>query len=439
MEIKLFHTNDIHSHLYNYLKIKNYLLHQKKRYKERMMYVDLGDHVDRSHPYTEATLGKGNVDLLNQAGCDVATLGNNEGITLEIDDLKSLYDGAGFDVVCANLLESGEREPYFEPYVIKEINGIKFGFIGLTVEFTPFYKALGWNVSDAFEWVEKCVDQLSGRVDCIVLMSHLGKYDDETIAIRFPEIDIILGSHTHHHFDKGERVGPVLIGAAGRFGDYIGEVTLNFEGGKLVRKSARLIETDLLAHIDDPYYEYGRDLMRERVIQWNALPIPRHLYHTSRFITRLAGMIRKFTDTDVSIVHTGLIAKNFEGGTLTDYELHKVLPHPINAVRIEVTGRELKDILRQSMRNEFRDEVVRGMGFRGDIFGSFVTDNIGYIQSKREYFVGGKRVRDHAKYTIGTLDMYTFGRIFPHFKSSRKTYMMPDFLRDIVKRYSDDL
>lgn len=91
------------------------------------------------------------------------------------------------------------------------------------------------------------------------------------------------------------------------------------------------------------------------------------------------------------------------------------------------------------MRNEFRDEVVRGMGFRGDIFGSFVTDNIGYIQSKREYFVGGKRVRDHAKYTIGTLDMYTFGRIFPHFKSSRKTYMMPDFLRDIVKRYSDDL
>ena len=314
MEIKLFHTNDIHSHLYNYLKIKNYLTHQKKRYREKMVYADLGDHVDRSHPYTEATLGRGNVDLLNQAGCDVATLGNNEGITLEINDLKSLYDDADFDVVCANLLEAGSKEPFFDPYVIKDINGIKFGFIGITVEFTPFYKALGWKVSDAFEWVERCVDQLSGQVDCLVLMSHLGKYDDETLANRFPEIDVILGSHTHHHFENGDVVGPVLIGAAGRFGDYLGEITLTFEGRELVDKSARLIDTDMLSHVDDPYYEYGRDLMREKVIKWDTPPVPRHLFHTSRFISRLAYMIRDFTGADASIIHTGLIAKSFEGG-----------------------------------------------------------------------------------------------------------------------------
>ncbi|HIV82608.1 MAG TPA: bifunctional metallophosphatase/5'-nucleotidase [Candidatus Salinicoccus merdavium] len=439
MEIKLFHTNDIHSHLYNYLKIKNYLTHQKKRYRERMVYADLGDHVDRSHPYTEATLGKGNVDLLNQAGCDVATLGNNEGITLEINDLKSLYDDADFDVVCANLLEGGKKEPYFKPYVIKEINGIKFGFIGITVEFTPFYKALGWNVSDAFEWVERCADQLSGQVDCLVLMSHLGKYDDETLANRFPEIDVILGAHTHHHFENGDVVGPVLIGAAGRFGDYLGEITLTFEGKTLVDKSARLIDTDMLSHVDDPYYEHGRDLMRENIIKWNTAPVPRHLYHTSRFISRLAYMIRDFADADASIVHTGLIAKGFEGGTLSEYELHKVLPHPINVVKIKLSGRELKEIFNQAMRHEFRDDVVRGMGFRGDIFGTFVTDNIGYIQSKREYYIGEEPISEHRTYTLGTLDMYTFGRIFPQFKSAKKIYMMPEFLRDIVKLYNKDL
>ena len=404
-----------------------------------MVYADLGDHVDRSHPYTEATLGKGNVDLLNQAGCDVATLGNNEGITLEINDLKSLYDDADFDVVCANLLEGGKKEPYFKPYVIKEINGIKFGFIGITVEFTPFYKALGWNVSDAFEWVERCADQLSGQVDCLVLMSHLGKYDDETLANRFPEIDVILGAHTHHHFENGDVVGPVLIGAAGRFGDYLGEITLTFEGKTLVDKSARLIDTDMLSHVDDPYYEHGRDLMRENIIKWNTAPVPRHLYHTSRFISRLAYMIRDFADADASIVHTGLIAKGFEGGTLSEYELHKVLPHPINVVKIKLSGRELKEIFNQAMRHEFRDDVVRGMGFRGDIFGTFVTDNIGYIQSKREYYIGEEPISEHRTYTLGTLDMYTFGRIFPRFKSAKKIYMMPEFLRDIVKLYNKDL
>ena len=147
---------------------------------------------------------------------------------------------------------------------------------------------------------------------------------------------------------------------------------MTFEGKKLINKKARLIDTDLLAHVDDPYYEYGRDLMRENVIKWDTPPVPRHLYHTSRFISRLAYMIRDFTDADASIIHTGLIAKSFEGGTLSEYELHKVLPHPINVVKIKLTGRELKEIFNQSMRHEFRDDVVRGMGFRGDVFGTLI-------------------------------------------------------------------
>lgn len=47
MEVKLFHTNDIHSHLYNYLKIKDFLDNKKRQYKQDMVYVDLGDHADR--------------------------------------------------------------------------------------------------------------------------------------------------------------------------------------------------------------------------------------------------------------------------------------------------------------------------------------------------------------------------------------------------------
>ena len=38
-------------------------------------------------------------------------------------------------------------------------------------------------------------------------------------------------------------------------------------------------------------------------------------------------------------------------------------------------------------------------------------------------------------YTLGTLDMYTFGRIFPQFRYSKKEYIMPDLLHDIVKQY----
>ena len=148
MEVKIFHTNDIHSALNNYVKFKGFLNDKRHQYRDNMIYVDIGDHVDRSHPYTEATLGKGNVDLLNEAGCDVATIGNNEGITLTQEQLAHLYDDADFDVICANLRDVGASEPFFKPYIIKEIKGVKIGFIAATVEFTPFYLALDWEVQD---------------------------------------------------------------------------------------------------------------------------------------------------------------------------------------------------------------------------------------------------------------------------------------------------
>ncbi|MCG1010108.1 bifunctional metallophosphatase/5'-nucleotidase [Salinicoccus sp. ID82-1] len=438
MEVKLFHTNDIHSHLYNYLKIKDFLHNKKRQHKHNMVYVDLGDHVDRSHPYTEATLGKGNIDILNDAGCEVATIGNNEGITLQKEDLKSLYDNADFDVICANLREVGSESPYFRPYVIKEINGIKFGFIAATVEFTPFYKALGWEVSESFDWILEAIREINTEVDCIVMMSHLGRYDDESLAMMFPEIDVILSSHTHHYFEEGEWIGDTLLAAAGRYGDYVGEVTLEFDEKTLVGKRARLYDTDLLTSSDDHYYEMGRDML-STVIKDSAAPIERRLYSTSSFITSLARMVRLFTDSDASLIHTGLIVKPFEGGMLTDYDLHKVLPHAINTVQIELTGRELKEIFSQASKHEFKDEIIRGLGFRGDIFGCFVAENIGYVQSEREYYINGEVIEDRRHYTLGTLDMYTFGRIFPQFRYSRKVYKMPEFLRDIVKIYSSEL
>ena len=203
MEVKIYHTNDIHSALHNYMKFTSFIKNKRRQYRDNMFYVDIGDHVDRSHPYTEATLGKGNIELLNQATCDVATLGNNEGITLTKNQLKHLYDDADFDVICANLREVGTQEPFFKPYTIKETNGIKIGFIAATVEFTPFYLALDWEVEGAFERIEKYLQELKPQVDVIIMMSHLGMYDDETLANKFPEIDLILSSHTHHHFEKG--------------------------------------------------------------------------------------------------------------------------------------------------------------------------------------------------------------------------------------------
>src|SRR5699024_10300543 len=164
MEVKIYHTNDIHSALHNYMKFTSFIKNKRRQYRDNMFYVDIDDHVYRSHPYTEATLGKGNIELLNQAICDVATLGNNEGITLTKNQLIHLYDDAELDVLSANLREVGTQEPVFKAYTIKDTYGVKIGFIAATVEFTPFYLALDWEVPGAFERIEKYLQDLKPRV-----------------------------------------------------------------------------------------------------------------------------------------------------------------------------------------------------------------------------------------------------------------------------------
>lgn len=436
MNIKIFHTNDVHSTFENYTRITSYIQDMKQVYGESMLYVDVGDHVDRSHPLTEATLGQANISMLNDAMCDVATIGNNEGITLEKKDLEHLYKYADFDVICANLRHKDTHELMFQPYVIRKVNGVRIAFIAATVEFTPFYDALDWEVSGSKEWIKKAVDEVKDKSDIIILMSHLGRYDDETIAETMPEIDIILGSHTHHYFERGEWVNGTLIGAAGRFGEYVGEITIDYSNGQINKKSARLISVNLLSSKHDKSYDRGKQLLSVTVLK-SSQPIERRLLSASRFMTELNEILLDFTRSHATLTNTGLIVKPFYGGELTLYDLHTVLPHAINAVRIKLSGRELKEVIEQSEEHEFEDEIVKGMGFRGDIFGRFVMHNVGYITSKREYFIyedgQPKKIDDHGTYYLGTLDMYTFGRFFPQFKSAMKEYLIPDMLRDIVK------
>lgn len=75
--IHLYHTNDIHSHFENWPQISRFVLEEKKRRHaagETVFTLDIGDHVDRFHNITEATNGKGNTKLLNEALYDYVTI-----------------------------------------------------------------------------------------------------------------------------------------------------------------------------------------------------------------------------------------------------------------------------------------------------------------------------------------------------------------------------
>src|SRR5699024_5155888 len=192
MEEKLYcyYTNDLHSDFTYWPQVAHYLKTAKQG-KDACWIADIGDHVDRVHPIAEAFMGKANVELMNEVGYHVATIGNNEGITLSHDDLHHLYDDAQFQVVCANLFSKRGHSPEWlqNMFRVESKGGVKIGFIGLTAPFNAFYQLLDWYVSDPLETLQELLREVKETCDVIVLLSHLGINEDREIARRFPEID----------------------------------------------------------------------------------------------------------------------------------------------------------------------------------------------------------------------------------------------------------
>nr|WP_270321772.1 metallophosphoesterase [Lactococcus petauri] len=215
--LRIIHLNDLHSHLERFPVIERFFAEKTVGHPDVLRF-DLGDNVDRVHPLTEATEGQINVALMNKLDLTAATLGNNEGLGLTHDMLSRLYNQADFDILLSNI----SNMPFAQgPKFIESSWGMRIGIIGLTAPYLAYLQA-GWDIVDPLV----CLDQLlTLECDFTILLSHLGKTVDEKIAKNY-DIDLIIGSHTHHLFEHGAELHDTLLAAAGRYGEHIGEINL---------------------------------------------------------------------------------------------------------------------------------------------------------------------------------------------------------------------
>ncbi|QCJ43970.1 bifunctional metallophosphatase/5'-nucleotidase [Bacillus sp. S3] len=440
--IHLYHTNDFHSHLEHWPRIQQFLLQKKQLHQQQgedVFLFDIGDFIDRWHPYTEATKGKGNIPLLNECQFTAAAIGNNEGVNLPFDDLDQLYSDAEFDVLAANFYyQNGSYPQWVKPYKIYQTQkGTRLGVIGLTAPFTHLYDLLGWRLTDPISELKKWLEPLEKESDFIILLSHLGIHDDERIAAAFPEIDVILGAHTHHFFEKGELVGSTLLGAAGKYGFYVGKMTIHLNEQKAVtRKEALLYDFNDLPIVPNEqeqiiaFLNKGKDLLSHKVTTLSE-PLLHHPFQETNFSRLLSKTLREWCQADCAMINAGLLL-----GTLseevTTYDLLEVCPHPINPCVVKLTGKELLEILSQTMDESLHHRQIKGLGFRGTVLGIFVYDGICF--EKNKIFIQGSELKLDSNYTLALPDMFTFGHFFTEvLPQKQKNYFLPEFLRDLLK------
>ncbi|WP_249871192.1 bifunctional metallophosphatase/5'-nucleotidase [Oceanobacillus saliphilus] len=456
MEEKLYfyYTNDLHSNFEQWPRVTGFLKEKKalrKRRGESSWIIDIGDHVDRSHPITEASMGKSNIQLLNDAKYDFVTIGNNEGITLSHKDLYHLYDEADFQVVCANLNSTDNIQPSWlnEKIKIESVNGIKIGLIGLTAPFNAFYNLLDWHISSEFDALDKHLAELKKSVDIIIVMSHLGISVDQEIARRYDDIDVIIGGHTHHLLRNGEYLNNTVITAAGKHCSFIGEVILTWDHDqkRLVKKEA--FTTDITNATKDVETEQqlnalqkeADDLLGETVVHMEQ-PLEVSWFTETPLMQELTNTIKQWTNADAAMLNSGLLLDGLPAGDVTYGDIHRICPHPINPVVVDLKGGELIEVIRASLSKDFMELKLKGFGFRGELLGrmmfSGLTVETAFHKNGGEYVKqvlldNGKQVDPDHTYYIATADTFTFGRLLPEVaKSDTKHYYVPELLRDLL-------
>ncbi|MDR6999567.1 bifunctional UDP-sugar hydrolase/5'-nucleotidase [Neobacillus niacini] len=440
--IQIYHTNDIHSHFEHWPRIEKFLLTQKELHQERgdeVFLFDIGDFIDRWHPFSEGTKGKGNIELLNDCGYDAVTIGNNEGINLPFEDLDHLYDGARFDVLLANLYKAGNTPPdWIQPYKIYQTKmGTRIGVVGLTAPFTHLYELLGWELTDPVAELKKWLKTLNEKSDLIILLSHLGLDVDERIAANFPEINVILGGHTHHILQEGKQIGDTLLAAAGKYGNFVGQVSLTIHPDKKIKtKQAILFPFETLSEVKneqrkiEEFLSEGKELLKEN-ITFLKEPLKANPFEETKLSRILCESLREWCEADCAFINAGLLLGPLSE-EVTANDLLAICPHPINPCKVELTGRELQEVLEKTTDPEWPERKIIGLGFRGTVMGVMVYE--GVVFKEGDIFMNGEKLDFEKNYSLALPDMFTFGHFFSeNFKSKPKKYYLPEFLRDLLK------
>ena len=179
------------------------------------------------------------VEAMNELGLDVSSVGNHEfdegtaelrrmvdgGCHPTIGCFKDLegnaipYGGADFDYLAANVVDKDTRKPFLPPYDVKTVDGVKVGFIGMTLEATDALVSPGGvatvdfldEVQTANSYVAAAEEAGRGvdhRADPRGRLPdrHLQRLRRHLRADRHiargldPEIDLVVSGHTHQPY-----------------------------------------------------------------------------------------------------------------------------------------------------------------------------------------------------------------------------------------------
>ena len=359
--------------------------------------VDNGDAI-QGEPVGTMTKGEAIIDLMNAVGYDVAIPGNHE-FDYGMDNFLSLVEKANYPYISANFTYNGEL--VFQPYVIKEYDGVKVAFVGVTTPKTftsstpTYFQDENGNYVYGFsedETGEKLYAAVQSAVDAaraegatyVVAMGHLGNEDTcapwryDNVITNTNGIDVFLDGHSHDTDQvkvtnkdgvevprsgcgtKLEGVGYARISAkdgsvtTGLYtwdNDVSAPALLGIEND--VSKAVAAATETLNAKLSEVVAKTAVDLTiyDPVAVDENGKPIRIIRNAETNLGDLCADAYRDQSGAEIAFVNGGGIRVSIAAGDITLNDILKVHPFGNAMCVVEATGQEILDALEWASRN----------------------------------------------------------------------------------------
>ncbi|MCG5450363.1 bifunctional metallophosphatase/5'-nucleotidase [Micromonospora hortensis] len=368
--------------------------------KKNTITVAAGDLIGASPLLSAAFHDEPTIEALSMAGLDYASVGNHEFDEGAAELLRiqnggchpvdgcidgTPYRGAGFQYLSANAFKTATGKPLMVPYAIHKVQGVKVGFIGMTLEGTPQIVSqqgvAGLTFADEADTANRYARELRRKgVQAIVVLLHEGGTQAATGGINDcvgmtgpivditnrmdPSIDVVVSGHTHQAYNCD--INGKLVTSASSFGRLVTDIDLKIDrrSGDVMSAAANnvVVTRDVAkdprqtALINRYKTVLGPVAGRQVGVTNEAITRSQEtLFGTSLGESPLGNLIAdaQLAATDdeqnavAAFMNPGGVRADLDAGPVTYEEAFTVQPFANNLVTLDLTGAQLYCVLEQ--------------------------------------------------------------------------------------------
>lgn len=400
MKLTILETSDIHGYLtadsdinkghfedYGMTRVAAKIQEIREHSDHPVILIDNGDTIQGSpfaaYQHTIEQTPQAITDVYNKLAVDFWVPGNHE-FNFGMDYLTTAKEQFESQTLCANILNQQGVPALGQPYVIKEIEGKRVGFIGMTTAYIPHWEEPehieGLTFESALETCKRWVPYLKEQRDCdVIIVSYHGglECDPETgeptetatgenegyaIATSGLPIDVLFTGHQHREIEAEIDGIPVL--QPGTRGHRLSRVDIRIEtdenGEVQTTTTHQLIDCREI-----PEHEGLRESLKpavSNVQKWLDLPcgsvkedfiVTGGLFdaqiHGNRYFDFINQIQMETMGTEISA--TSGFNDNVKGfsGEVSMRDVLQNYPYPNKIVTSKLTGAELKTVLEKNV------------------------------------------------------------------------------------------